>query len=156
MLPFADKLYGDADFIFQQDLAPAHTAKGTKSWFSDNGVTVLDWTANCAWPEPHREYLGYCQEEDEIHQTQQCRWHEGCYQSNLGFHYTWAFMQKEAQPSIECIETNILFRSLTFLFKISFFYWSYVIFNFSETLNLHAKLLFMAKLKLFRYTNICK
>ncbi len=28
MLPSADKLYGDADFIFQQDLAPAHTAKG--------------------------------------------------------------------------------------------------------------------------------
>ncbi len=46
MLPSADKLYGDADFIFQQDLAPAHTAKGTKSWFNDHGVTVLDWAAN--------------------------------------------------------------------------------------------------------------
>ncbi len=42
----ADKLYGDADFIFQQDLEPAHTAKGTKSWFNDHGVTVLDWPAN--------------------------------------------------------------------------------------------------------------
>ncbi len=42
MLPSADKLYGDAVFIFQQDLAPAHTAKGTKSWFNDHGVTVLD------------------------------------------------------------------------------------------------------------------
>ncbi len=46
MLPSADKLYGDADFIFQQDLAPAHTAKVTKSWFNDHGVTVLDWPAN--------------------------------------------------------------------------------------------------------------
>ncbi len=46
MLPSADKLYVDADFIFQQDLAPAHTAKGTKSWFNDHGVTVLDWPAN--------------------------------------------------------------------------------------------------------------
>ncbi len=46
MLPSADKLYGDADFIFQQDLAPAHTAKGTKSWFNDHGVTLLDWPAN--------------------------------------------------------------------------------------------------------------
>ncbi len=46
MLPSADKLYGDADFIFQQDLAPSHTAKGTKSWFNDHGVTVLDWPAN--------------------------------------------------------------------------------------------------------------
>ncbi len=46
MLPSADKLYGDADFIFQQDLAPAHTAKCTKSWFNDHGVTLLDWPAN--------------------------------------------------------------------------------------------------------------
>ncbi len=46
MLPSADKLYGDTDFIFQQDLAPAHTARGTKSWFNDHGVTVLDWPAN--------------------------------------------------------------------------------------------------------------
>ncbi len=46
MLPSADKLYGDADFIFQQDLAPAHTAKGIKSWFNGHGVTVLDWPAN--------------------------------------------------------------------------------------------------------------
>ncbi len=46
MLPSADKLYRDADFIFQQDSAPAHTAKGTKSWFNDRGVTVHDWPAN--------------------------------------------------------------------------------------------------------------
>ncbi len=46
MLPSADKLYGEADFIFQQDLAPAHTAKGTKSWFNDYGVGVLDWPGN--------------------------------------------------------------------------------------------------------------
>ncbi len=46
MLPSADKLYGDADFLFQQDLAPAHTAKGTKSWFNDHGVTVLEWPGN--------------------------------------------------------------------------------------------------------------
>ncbi len=31
MLPSADKLYGDADFIFQQDLAPVHTAKVPKA-----------------------------------------------------------------------------------------------------------------------------
>ncbi len=46
MLPSADKLYGDADFIFQQDLAPAHTAKSTTSWLNDHGVGVLDWPAN--------------------------------------------------------------------------------------------------------------
>ncbi len=46
MLPSADKLYGDAGFIFQQDLAPAHINKYTKSWFNDHGVIVLDWPAN--------------------------------------------------------------------------------------------------------------
>ncbi len=87
MLPSADKLYGDADLIFQQDLAPAHTAKGTKSWINEHGVTVLDWPANS--PDLN------CQEEDERHQTQQCRWPEGHYQSNLGFHYTWAVPQAD-------------------------------------------------------------
>ncbi len=32
MLPSADQLFKDADFIFQQDLAPVHNAKSTKSW----------------------------------------------------------------------------------------------------------------------------
>ncbi|KAI2668567.1 Transposable element Tcb2 transposase [Labeo rohita] len=30
----------------RQDLAPAHTAKSTKSWLNDHGVGVLDWQAN--------------------------------------------------------------------------------------------------------------
>ncbi|KAJ7327162.1 hypothetical protein JRQ81_016921 [Phrynocephalus forsythii] len=46
MLPSTYELYGDADFIFQQDLAPAHTAKSTKTWFNDHGIIVLDWPAN--------------------------------------------------------------------------------------------------------------
>ncbi len=46
MLPSADQLFKDADFIFQQDLSPAHTAKSTKSWLNDHGVGVLDWPAN--------------------------------------------------------------------------------------------------------------
>ncbi|KAI7791282.1 reverse transcriptase, partial [Triplophysa rosa] len=39
-------LYGDADFIFQQDLAPAHSAKATSTWFKDHGIPVLNWPAN--------------------------------------------------------------------------------------------------------------
>ncbi len=43
MLPSAVQLFKDADFIVQQDLAPAHTAKSTESWLNDHGVGVLDW-----------------------------------------------------------------------------------------------------------------
>ncbi len=80
MLPSDDKLYGEADFILQQDLAPAHTAKGTKSWFNDHGVTVIDWPANSPDLNP---IDNLSQEEEERHQTQQCRRPEGHYQSNL-------------------------------------------------------------------------
>ncbi len=57
MLPSADQLFKDADFIFQQDLSPVHTAKSTKSWLNDHGVGVLDWPANSPDLYPI-EYLG--------------------------------------------------------------------------------------------------
>jgi len=34
MLPAADQLYGDADFIFQQDLSPAYSANGLRTMVS--------------------------------------------------------------------------------------------------------------------------
>ncbi len=90
MLPSADKLYGDSDFIFQQDLAPAHSAKGTKSWFNDHGVTVLDWPANSPDLNPienHRESMGYCQEEDETPDpTMQMTWRPLSKQPGLPYH----------------------------------------------------------------------
>ena len=46
MLPSADELFGDADFLFQQDLAPTHSAKTTTKWFADHDITVFDWPAN--------------------------------------------------------------------------------------------------------------
>ncbi len=46
MLPSADQLFKDANFIFQQDLAPAHTVKSTKSCLNDQLCGVLDWPAN--------------------------------------------------------------------------------------------------------------
>uniref|UniRef100_A0A8C1XW06 Tc1-like transposase DDE domain-containing protein n=1 Tax=Cyprinus carpio TaxID=7962 RepID=A0A8C1XW06_CYPCA len=42
MFPSADQLFEDADFIFQQDLAPAHTGH----WLNDHGVGMLDWPSN--------------------------------------------------------------------------------------------------------------
>ena len=39
-------LHGDADFIFQQDLAPENSAKATSTRFKDHGIPVLNWPAN--------------------------------------------------------------------------------------------------------------
>ncbi len=56
MLPSPDQLFKDADFLFQQELAPAHTAKSTKSWLNDHGVGVLDWPANSPDLNPIRKW----------------------------------------------------------------------------------------------------
>ncbi len=58
MLPSADQLFKDADFILQQDLTPAHTAKSTKSWLNDHGVGVLDWLANSSDLNPIKNIWG--------------------------------------------------------------------------------------------------
>ncbi len=65
MLPSADQLFKDADFIFQQDLAPAHTAKSTKSWLNDHVLVCLTGQANSTKPTPKDDLWGYCQEENE-------------------------------------------------------------------------------------------
>ncbi len=65
MLPSADKLFGDADFIFQQDFSTCPHCQ--------NHFQVLCWpwyycawlARQHAWPEPHMESMGYFQEKDE-------------------------------------------------------------------------------------------
>ncbi len=89
MLPSADHLFKDADFIFQQDLAPAHTAKSTKSWLNDHGVGVLDWPANSPDLNPVLS-RGKWEKRD-----QKCKWAEGHCQRNLGFHTTSAVPQTD-------------------------------------------------------------
>ncbi len=46
MLPSADKLYGDADFLFQQDISTYLQCQTHFKWFADYDITVLDWPDN--------------------------------------------------------------------------------------------------------------
>ena len=40
------KQYGDTDFLCREDLAPVPTSRTTTNWFTDHGITVLDWPVN--------------------------------------------------------------------------------------------------------------
>ncbi len=77
MLPSADKLYGDADCLFQQDFSTCPQCQ--------NHFQVVCWpwyycawlASQHAWPEPHMEFMEYFQEKDEKQSIQQSRWAEG-------------------------------------------------------------------------------
>ncbi len=88
MLPSSDQLFKDADFIFQQDLTPAHTAKSTKSWLNDHGVGVLDWPANSPDLNPIENLWCIVKKKMRNNRPKKCRWAEGHCQRNLGFHTT--------------------------------------------------------------------
>ncbi len=99
-------------FHFQQDLAPAHTAKGTKSWFNDHGVTVLDWPTNS--PDLNVLSRGRWETPDP---TMQMSWRPLSKKPGLPYHLSSAttdylhatpnwgskLKQKEPLPSIEYI-----------------------------------------------------
>ncbi len=75
--------YGDADFIFQQDLAPAPSAKATSTWFKDHGIPVLNWPANSPDLTPIENLWGIVKRKMRYADPTMQR-AEGHYQSNLG------------------------------------------------------------------------
>ncbi len=96
MLPSADQLLKRCWFHFPAGFGTCpHCQKHQKlvKW------PTFGW---CAWlaskltrPEPHRESMGYCQEENEKQETKKCRWAEGHCKRNLGFHTTLAVPQTD-------------------------------------------------------------
>ncbi len=144
MLPSADKLYGDAHFIFQQDLAPAHTAKGTKSWFNDHGVSVLDWPANLPDLNLIENLWGIVKRKmrdtrpnnaDDLKATVKETWAsippQQCHKliTSMPRQIEAVIKAKGALPSIEYIYSKwIYFPEGQQFTKNAFFYWSYEVF----------------------------
>ena len=47
LLPSVRDIFGDgAEFVFQQDGAPCHTARKCTKWFQDNNIELLTWPGN--------------------------------------------------------------------------------------------------------------
>ena len=58
MLPAGEEIFGCADFMFQQDLTPAHSARSTMRWLEDHGIEVLPWPANLPDLDPIENLWG--------------------------------------------------------------------------------------------------
>ena len=43
--PFAERMYG-VHYVFQQDNAPTHTSKLTRTFFQERNINVLSWPAH--------------------------------------------------------------------------------------------------------------
>ena len=41
-----ERAFSNGEGIFQQDLAPCHTAKKVKKFFEENHIKILDWPGN--------------------------------------------------------------------------------------------------------------
>ncbi len=93
MLPSADQLFKDADFIFQQDLAPAHTARSTKSWLNNHGVGVLDWPANSPDLNSIENLWGIVKRKMRNKRPKNADELKATVKENLGFHTTSAVPQ---------------------------------------------------------------
>ncbi len=90
ILPSTDQHFKDADFIFQQDLAPAHTAKSTKCWLND-----LDWQANSPDLNPKDNLWGIVKSKIGNKRPKKCKECQMKCQRNLGFHTTSAVPQTD-------------------------------------------------------------
>ncbi len=106
MLPSADKLYGDADLFFQQDISTCPHCQTHFKWFADYDITVLDWPGNMPDLNPiwniwyifrrKMRNRGY-NNTDEL-KTQQCHRLIVSIHSSLMLE----FVLKEPRPSTEC------------------------------------------------------
>ncbi len=132
MLPSADKLYGDADFIFQQDFSTYHSDKTTSKCFADHAITVLDWPANMPDLKPicnlwdifkRNMRNSRCNNPDEL-KAQQC--HRPIASTP---HVSDAGVCAKGAPTKYWVHKWIYFKKLElFCFENSFFYWSLEIF----------------------------
>ncbi len=102
------------------------------------------WLASkLAWPEPHREYMGYCQEEDERHQTNNADDLKAVIKATWAFitpkqcHRLIASMPRRTDAVVHVIggptkywvhRNEHTFQKTHFCLKYIYFYWSYVIF----------------------------
>ncbi len=128
MLPSADKLYGDADFLFQQDFSICPQWQNHFQVLATMILLCLIGQPTCLTWTPCGIY-GYFQEKDEKQSIQQSRRAEGSIVSQQSHrliasmpHLTDAGVCAKGAPTKYWVQMNILERTWTFLFYKSFFW----------------------------------
>ncbi len=95
MLPAADQLYGDADFISNRTWHLHTVPKLPVPWFKDHGIPVLNWPANSPDLNPIENLWGIVKRKMRYARPNNAEELKAHYQSNLGSHNTWAVPQTD-------------------------------------------------------------
>ncbi len=116
MLPSADKLYGDADFLFQQDFSTCPHCQTHFKWSADHDISVLDWL--CLTWTPSGIYGIFSGERWEtVDTTIQTSWivPQQCHRLIVSIYSSLMleFVLKEPRPSTEC-RNDHTFKNLNF------------------------------------------
>ncbi len=104
--PFTKKFWSTSCFLLLTSFLKMLISFSSRIWHlptRQKHQKLVKWPwCWCAWlaskltrSEPYREYMGYCQEENEKQETKKCRWAEGHCQRNLGFQTTSAVPQTD-------------------------------------------------------------
>lgn len=123
MLPSADKLYENCDLFFQQDVALAHTTRGTKSWYNVHGVTALVWPRIFGELSTGRWINPTMQPGLPLLHAKTTGLSPPCHSALVHW-----LMQKELQPNIEYIKLKMPDKAWHLCFKYPFL----LIFYFAE------------------------
>ncbi len=93
--PFTKKCWSTSCFLLLTSFLKMLISLSSRIWHLptlQKHQKLVKWPCVGAWlaskltrPEPHRESMEYCQEENEKQETKTCRWAEGHCQRNLGF-----------------------------------------------------------------------
>ena len=89
MLPAGEEIFGCANFMFQQDLAPAHSSRSTMRWLEDYGIEELPWPASkFTRPQFNREFVGAGKKENVEGATKHPRGTQRCHSKSAKLCHT--------------------------------------------------------------------
>ena len=88
MPPAGEEIFRCTDFMFRQDLAPAHSARSTMRWLEDHDIEVLPLACKFTRPQSNGEFVGTDEKENVDGATKHPRGTQRCHLKSVELGHT--------------------------------------------------------------------